>query len=135
MIDEANHDDFSAKSPEERVMVLKELIARLSNQIKHLDRSQQELREALLADPHDHDFLAAVDENEAVLAKKVASILELHSQVLKIEPSYEQDVRDHIPERFRASSSPSTKIVAESDTSQVEVAPVMVDESGAGLYL
>ncbi|KAL7282378.1 hypothetical protein ACG7TL_003849 [Trametes sanguinea] len=61
------------------VPIITEEITRLQNSVAHLQRTQQELQEALLATPEDPDFAQAYEENEAVVGsqKERISILRM----------------------------------------------------------
>lgn len=67
---------------------LRDIIDALTNNIAHLERSQQELINALQVDPADSDFKLAYDENIEVIAKKYKARKELKDYLKDMDIAY-----------------------------------------------
>ena len=76
----ANTSTFATKEENEHLSALEQEKARLENAVKHLERSNAELAEALAAGP-DRDFEEAVKENARVLSDYQQKIYKLAVEI------------------------------------------------------
>lgn len=80
----ANTSTFATKEENEHLSALEQEKARLENAVKHLERSNAELAEALAAGP-DRDFEEAVKENARVLSDYQRKIYELAVEIAGVK--------------------------------------------------
>ena len=104
---------------------LRDIIDSISNQINHLEKSQDELLLALNEEPDDEDFRVAHKENVGVLASK-RQTRELYKAHLKeIDPAY---YMQHYATRNESVETTTTTIAGQEVTDSS-------NESSAGVYL
>ena len=64
---------------------LKDEIDRLENSVRHLERSNRELKEELEANGRDVDYQVAIGDNIVLLAKQKARIASLKEELVTLE--------------------------------------------------
>jgi len=69
------------------------MIEEISHQLEKLILSQAELSDALDEDPHDADFIQAINENEIVIIRKREKILELREMLARIDPAFREEIK------------------------------------------
>jgi hypothetical protein len=77
--------------PDDSSLLLRAMIEELTNQINALERSQRELAVALVEEPDDADFLAAVQENEVILMRKREELVNMQQQLFHTDIAYRQE--------------------------------------------
>jgi hypothetical protein len=80
------HDEDNKEAYEIRMLIDENL-----HQIRHLERSQNELREALKETPDDADFIIAVAENDKIIAAKKHKVVELREILRHMDPAYNEE--------------------------------------------
>ena len=73
------------------LLLVRATIDELASQVQHLERSQDELREALKETPDDEDFLLALRENDEVICTKNDRIAELEDDLYKLDVAFRQE--------------------------------------------
>lgn len=81
---------FSNKEENEHLAALEQEKARLLNAVKHLERSNSELTEALSSGGPDKEFEDAVKENKRVVAEYQEKIYKLTVEIAGIKGDVEQ---------------------------------------------
>ena len=85
-----NMTAFSKKELNEHLAALEQENDRLLNAVKHLERSNVELTEALSVNGPDHEFVDAVKENKRVLAEYQEKIYKLTVEIAGIKGEVEK---------------------------------------------
>lgn len=91
--EDIHEDDIHEQHDSSQVLIVRDLIVQLKNQIDKLECSQSQLRQALEENPDDNDFKSAVSENEVIIIKKLLKINESEKLLLSIDPSYQIEVK------------------------------------------
>ncbi|KAI9063289.1 hypothetical protein FKP32DRAFT_1666693 [Trametes sanguinea] len=92
------------------VPIITEEITRLQNSLAHLQRTQEELQEALLATPEDPDFAQAYEENEVVVRSQNERIsilrMVLTEKGIPMSAHYDLPARGHGDQTQDAGAGP-----------------------------
>lgn len=67
---------------------LRDMIDELTNQILHLQRSNEELQIALLEEPGEEEFTTAIHENVAVIDSKRTKVMDAKLLLCSIDPAF-----------------------------------------------
>ena len=81
---------FSNKEENEHLAALEQEKDRLLNAVKHLERSNVELNEALSTNGPDHEFEDAVKENKRVVAEYQEKVYKLTVEIAGIKGEVEK---------------------------------------------
>lgn len=107
-----------------------------THKLFHLNRSQNELKQALEETPDDADFRQAITENEAIIVDKEAKIIELQRQLEQCDPAYRMEMRR---QREAAAIAVITTNIANDvrndSGSNVSVPAEATDTESNGIYL
>jgi hypothetical protein len=118
---------------------LRDKIDEISNQIFHLERSNEELSSFLLEEPGEEEFILAISENNTIIENKRNEVVDLKILLCSIDAAYFKEHyndelvetyhrRDIVPNRNSNNAQPvAVAIAVERD----EVVSVFTTEAGS----
>ncbi|KAI0719598.1 hypothetical protein C8T65DRAFT_44004 [Cerioporus squamosus] len=120
------------------VPIITEEISRLQNSLSHLQRTQEELKEALTASPGDPDLSEAFEENEVVIGSQSERItmlqMVLSEKGIHMSAHYyvqpQTATVDHVQSEPQRDASADGRMTTSSLHSESRV-----DENSEGVYL
>mmetsp|Transcript_27617 Transcript_27617/g.49251 ORF Transcript_27617/g.49251 Transcript_27617/m.49251 type:complete len:129 (-) Transcript_27617:829-1215(-) len=117
--------------------VVQEELSRLENAVRHLRRSNAEMKEELTSNGPDRELKEAIEENIVTIAKYVADIEGLKTQLRELGGPLAVPHSDEVPDREQPSQAPAPEVqnpATEGDERELQRAPDAVpgQEGGAG---
>lgn len=119
-----------------QILLIRSEIDEMLNQLKHLERSQNELREAILRDGDDEEFRLALIENEQVIQNKNEKLSKLKEKLGQIDPAFRSEVaaRERLPIQVNFSTQSNGLPQLPALTSEI-ITSTNVEASSDGFYL